>query len=74
MTGMPRCAKAEKWFALVRREKASILSRCNSYPATVAPAGSNRSGGGGNNTAEAFDGKGLLGGLREQAGRNASER
>src|SRR5260370_1652378 len=40
----------------------------------VAPAGSNRSGSGGNDTAEAFDGKGRLGRLREQAGRNVSER
>jgi len=40
----------------------------------VAAAGSNRSDSGGNETAEAFDGKGCLGQLREQAGRNASER
>ena len=40
----------------------------------VAPAGSNRSGSGGNDTAEAFDRKGRLGRLREQAGRNVSER
>src|SRR5260370_38949940 len=40
----------------------------------VAPAGSNRSGSGGNETAEAFDGKGRLGRLREQAGRNACVR
>src|SRR5439155_20942738 len=40
----------------------------------VAPAGSNRSGSGGNDTAEAFDGKGRLGRLREQTGRNVSER
>ncbi len=46
----------------VRRAKVSIFSRCNSYPATVAPAGSNRSGGGGNKTTEAFDGKGRKGG------------
>jgi hypothetical protein len=43
----------------VRREKARIFSGCNSRPATfVAPAGSNRSGGGGNETAGAFDAKG----------------
>ena len=30
----------------VRREKAGFFSRCNSYPAKVAPAGSYRSGGG----------------------------
>jgi transposase len=41
----------------VRRAKVSIFSGCNSHPATVAPAGSNRSGGGGNEIAEAFDGK-----------------
>ena len=46
---------------LVRREKAWIFSGCKSRPATVAPAGSNRSGGGGNETVEAFDGKGRLG-------------
>ncbi len=40
----------------------------------VAAAGSNRSDSGGNETAEAFDGKGCLGQLREQAGCNASER
>src|SRR3954464_1822962 len=43
----------------VRRGKVSILSGCNSRPATlVVPAGSNRSGGGGNETVGAFDGKG----------------
>jgi hypothetical protein len=41
----------------VRREKAPIFSGCNSHPATVAPAGSNRSGSGGNEAAEASDGK-----------------
>ena len=46
----------------MRREKAWIFSGCKSRPATlVAPAGSNRSGGGGNETAEAFDAKGRLG-------------
>ena len=39
----------------------------------VAPAGSNRSGEGGNDV-EAFDGKGSLKRLSERAGRNASER
>ena len=42
----------------VRRAKAPIFSGCNSHPATVAPAGSNRSGSGGNETAEASDAKG----------------
>src|SRR5262249_5472182 len=41
----------------VRRVKASFFSGCDSHLATVAPASSNRSGGGGNETAEAFDGK-----------------
>jgi site-specific DNA recombinase len=45
----------------VRRAKASIFSRCNSCPATVVPAGSNRSGSGGNDTTEASDGKGRAG-------------
>ena len=45
----------------VRREKAAIFSGWNSHPAQVAPAGSNRSGSGGNDTAEAFDGKGRFG-------------
>jgi hypothetical protein len=40
----------------------------------VASAGSNRSGSGGNDTAEAFDAKGRRGRLCEQTGRNASER
>ncbi len=39
----------------VRREKVQFFSRCNSYPAKVAPAGSYRSGGGGNETVEAFE-------------------
>ena len=39
----------------VRREKVQFFSRCNSYPAQVAPAGSYRSGGGGNETVEAFE-------------------
>jgi hypothetical protein len=42
---------------LVRRDKAAIFSGCDSHPAAFAPAGSNRSGGGGNEIAEAFDGK-----------------
>jgi hypothetical protein len=41
----------------VRRVTVSIISGCKSHPATVASAGSNRSGGGGNEIAEAFDGK-----------------
>jgi hypothetical protein len=42
----------------VCRVKVSVFSGCNSHPATFAPAGSNRSGDGGNEIAEAFDGKG----------------
>ena len=42
----------------MRREKALSFSGCESRPATVAPAGSNRSSDGGNEVAEAFDVKG----------------
>src|SRR5580700_4474769 len=45
----------------VRRAKASFFSGCDSHLATVAPASSNRSGRGGNDTAGAFDGKGRRG-------------
>jgi len=45
----------------VRREQASIFSGCNSRPATFAPTGRNRSGSGGNDTAEASDAKGRFG-------------
>ena len=38
----------------VRRGKAAIFSGCKSHPATVAPAGSNRSSGRGNRAVEAF--------------------
>jgi len=41
----------------VRRDKSSFFSGCNSRPAAFAPAGSNRSGDGGNEIAEAFDAK-----------------
>src|SRR5438093_7150065 len=58
----------------VRRAKASFFSGCDSHLATVAPASSNRSGSGGNEAAEAFDGKGRFRRLREQADRNVSER
>src|SRR4051794_12699153 len=51
----------------VRRGKVSILSGCNSRPAAlVVPAGSNRSGGGGNEAVGAFDGKGRLLALRKK--------
>ena len=58
----------------MRRAKVSFFSGCNSHLATVAPASSNRSGSGGNDAAGAFDGKGRFRRLREQAGRNVSER
>ena len=41
---------------IVRRDKVRIFSGCKSHPAnSVAPAGSYRSGGGGNETAGAFE-------------------
>ena len=55
----------------VRREKVSIFSGCNSHPATVVPAGSNRAVGSSlpkhpmERSVERF---------REPAGRNVSER
>ncbi len=58
----------------MRRDKAAIFSGCNSHPATFAPAGSNRSGEGGNELAEASGVEGRLRRLGEQAGRNISER
>ena len=45
----------------MRREKALILSGCDSRPAAVAPAGSNRSVGGGNELDGASGAKGRLG-------------
>ncbi len=38
----------------VRRGKAAFFSGCKSHPATIAPAGSNRSSHGGDEMAEAF--------------------
>ncbi len=38
----------------VRRAKAAFFSGCKSHPATIAPAGSNRSRHGGDEMAEAF--------------------
>ena len=57
-----RGADARGWMS-VRREKVYFFSRCNSYPAKVAPAGSYRSGGGGNKTVEAFEKNTPLGGV-----------
>jgi hypothetical protein len=54
----------------VRRGKAAILSGCETHPATVAPAGSNRSNGGGNETVEALGVEGCYRQLGEGAGRN----
>ena len=48
----------------MRREKALSSSGCEPRPATVAPAGSNRSNGGGNESVEAF---GVEGPLRDSA-------
>jgi hypothetical protein len=48
----------------VRREKALSSSGCEPRPATVAPAGSNRSNDGGNEVVEAF---GVEGPLRDLA-------
>jgi hypothetical protein len=45
----------------VRRGKARSPSGRQTHPATFAPAGSNRSSRGGDETAEAFDGKGHVG-------------
>lgn len=45
----------------VRRAKARSSSGGESRPATVAPAGSNRSSRGGNEAAEAFDAEGRIG-------------
>ena len=58
----------------VRRGKASFFSGCDSHLVAVAPASSNRSGSGGNDTAEAFDAKGRVRRPREQAGHNTRER
>jgi len=58
----------------VRREKEEVFSGLRGPPGNwVAPAGSSRSGGGGNEAAGAFDAKVALGATRERAGRNASE-
>ena len=54
----------------VRREKAAIFCGCETHPATVAPAGSNRSSRGGNESAEAFGVEGRDRRLGEGAGRN----
>ena len=68
------CPRPSQNVPLVRRAKAPFFSGCNSHPATVVPSGSNRSGSGGNETAEAFDAKNRIRRFREQAGCNVSER
>ena len=59
----------------VRRDKAAFSSGCNSHPAIIAPAGSNRSNCGGNEVVEA-SGEACreIWWQRECAGRNVSER
>lgn len=59
---------------VVRRDKALFSSRCESCPAQVAPAGSNRSNRGGNEAVEAFGVEGSEKELGEHVGRNVSER
>ena len=58
----------------MRRAKAWIFSGCESRPAAIAPAGSNRSSRGVNEAAEAFDVEGRYRRLGEHVGRNMSER
>ncbi len=58
----------------VRRGKAAILSGCETHPATVAPAGSNRSSGGGNETVEAFGVERRLGRVAKVQAVTCSER
>jgi len=58
----------------VCRAKAHLFRGCKSHPARVAPAGSNRSSGGGNESAEASDITGRLGRFSDHTGRNMRER
>src|SRR5882762_478014 len=55
--------RADEQLALirVRRENERFLSGRETHPATAPPAGSNRSGRGGNETIEAFDVKATIG-------------
>lgn len=57
----------------VRRAKARSFSGCESRPATVAPAGSNRGSRGGNEAAEASGVEGHEKWLGKYAGCNVSE-
>ena len=58
----------------VRRAKARSSSGCKSRPAAFAPAGSNRSSRGGDETAEAFDVEGHLGDSASMRVATSSER
>src|ERR1051326_8757405 len=58
----------------VRREKEKVFSGLRDPPGNwIAPAGSSRSGSGGNEAVEAFDVKVANRAIRERAGRNESE-
>ena len=72
--GAIRAATSCNMQSPVRRDKAHIFSGCESHPAKVAPAGSNRSSGGGDEAAEASGVEGRLGRLGEHTGRNVRER
>src|SRR5437879_4740642 len=58
----------------VRRAKARFPSGGQTHPATFAPAGSNRSSRGGDETAEAFDVEGHLGDSASMRAATCSER
>jgi hypothetical protein len=58
----------------VRRESRRFPVGANPIRRRIAPAGSNRSGGGVNESVEAFGVTDRLGRFSEQAGRNMSER
>ena len=58
----------------VRRGKARSPSGRQTHPATFAPAGSNRSSRGGNESTEAFDGKGHIGDPASPQAATCSER
>ena len=59
---------------IVRRESRQFPVGANPTRRRVAPAGSSRSDGGGNESVEAFDVTDRLGRFSEQVGRNVSER
>ncbi len=75
MVKKQRLGKPSRMSAMgVRRAKAAFFSGCKSHPATIAPAGSNRSSHGGNEVAEASGVEGHIWRLGERAGGNVSER